>query len=139
MDRWPEEAALRALHGRMRHAAGAFAAAVPQPHLARETGQWLGTGIGSSIDFQDHRQYLPGDDPRYIDWQAYARTGHYTMKVYREEVSRVWICADLSRSMCSSTTPSGSGRWTLYFASEARCTPAPPACHAVSGTAHRGS
>ncbi len=50
-------------------------------------GAFTGAGTGSSIDFQDHRPYVPGDDPRYINWQAYARTGHYTMKLYREEVS----------------------------------------------------
>ena len=64
------------------------------------TGNWLGVGIGSSIDFQDHRPYLPGDDPRYIDWMVYARTGQYTMKLYREEVSpHVDLIVDLSASM----------------------------------------
>jgi uncharacterized protein (DUF58 family) len=63
-------------------------------------GNWLGVGAGSSIDFQDHRPYLPGDDPRYIDWRAYARTGSYTMKLYREEVSPlVDLVLDGSRSM----------------------------------------
>ena len=65
-----------------------------------EGGNWQGAGVGSSIDFQDHRPYLPGDDPRYIDWQAYARTGHYSMKLYREEVSpRVDVALDVSASM----------------------------------------
>jgi hypothetical protein len=64
------------------------------------SGNWLGVGSGSSIDFQDHRPYLPGDDPRYIDWRAYARTGTYTMKLYREEVSPlVDLVLDVSRSM----------------------------------------
>lgn len=63
-------------------------------------GNWQGAGIGSSIDFQDHRQYLPGDDPRYINWQAYARTGSYTMKLYREEVSpKIDLVLDVSASM----------------------------------------
>ena len=64
-----------------------------------ESGNWQGAGVGSSIDFQDHRPYLPGDDPRYIDWQAYARTGVYSMKLYREEVSpRVDLALDVSAS-----------------------------------------
>jgi uncharacterized protein (DUF58 family) len=64
------------------------------------SGNWLGVGAGSSIDFQDHRPYLPGDDPRYIDWRAYARTGAYTMKLYREEVSPlVDLVLDVSHSM----------------------------------------
>jgi uncharacterized protein (DUF58 family) len=54
--------------------------------LRRTSGNVPGSGAGSSIDFQDHRPYVPGDDPRHIDWQAYARSGHYTMKLYREEV-----------------------------------------------------
>jgi uncharacterized protein (DUF58 family) len=65
-----------------------------------QSGNWLGVGAGSSIDFQDHRPYLPGDDPRYIDWRAYARTGTYMMKMYREEVSpQVDLVLDASRSM----------------------------------------
>jgi uncharacterized protein (DUF58 family) len=63
-------------------------------------GNWLGAGVGSSIDFQDHRPYMPGDDPRYIDWLAYARTGSYAMKLYREEVSPlVDLVLDVSASM----------------------------------------
>jgi len=54
--------------------------------LQSRAGEFLGAGVGSSLDFQDHRAYVPGDDPRHINWQAFARTGHYTMKLYREEV-----------------------------------------------------
>lgn len=65
-----------------------------------QAGNWAGAGIGSSIDFQDHRPYVPGDDPRYINWQAYARSGHYTMKLYREEVRpQVDLLLDVSHSM----------------------------------------
>jgi len=49
-------------------------------------GDWQGAGVGDSLEFEDHRAYFPGDDPRQINWQAYARTGEYSMKVYREEV-----------------------------------------------------
>lgn len=63
-------------------------------------GNWQGIGTGSSIDFQDHRPYVPGDDPRYINWQAFARTGHYTMKLYRQEVSPAFdLLVDVSPSM----------------------------------------
>lgn len=54
--------------------------------LRRSVGHTMGAGTGSSIDFQDHRPYAPGDDPRHIDWQAYARSGQYLMKQYHEEV-----------------------------------------------------
>ncbi len=65
-----------------------------------QAGEFLGAGVGSSLDFQDHRSYAPGDDPRHINWQAYARTGHYTMKLYREEVRPVVdLVFDVSESM----------------------------------------
>jgi uncharacterized protein (DUF58 family) len=63
-------------------------------------GNWVGEGSGTSIDFQDHRPYAPGDDPRHVDWQAYARSGDYIMKVYRPEVTpAVDVVLDGSRSM----------------------------------------
>jgi uncharacterized protein (DUF58 family) len=63
-------------------------------------GNWVGAGAGSSLDFQDHRNYVPGDDPRHIHWQAYARTGALTMKLYRAEVAPfVDVAVDLSPSM----------------------------------------
>ena len=65
-----------------------------------QAGDFQGSGIGSSLDFQDHRSYMPGDDPRHINWQAYARTGHYTMKLYREEVRpMIDVVFDVSESM----------------------------------------
>jgi uncharacterized protein (DUF58 family) len=64
------------------------------------SGNWLGVGAGSSLDFQDHRNYVPGDDPRHIHWQAFARTGALTMKLYRAEVAPVVdVVVDVSPSM----------------------------------------
>ena len=72
-------------------------------------GAWQGRNQGSSIDFQDHRAYAPGDDPRHLDWAAYARTDNYAMKLFREEVSpRLDVALDVSRSM--SLTPEKEGR-----------------------------
>ncbi|HUF61966.1 MAG TPA: DUF58 domain-containing protein [Verrucomicrobiales bacterium] len=65
-----------------------------------QAGDAQGAGVGSSLDFQDHRSYVPGDDPRHINWQAYARTGQYTMKLFREEVRpMVDLLFDVSESM----------------------------------------
>src|ERR1700677_1694867 len=64
------------------------------------SGIWQGRNQGSSIDFQDHRAYAPGGDPRHLDWAAYARTNNYAMKLFREEVSpRLDVVIDVSRSM----------------------------------------
>lgn len=63
-------------------------------------GQVNGMGTGNSLDFQDQRPYVPGDDPRHINWQAFARNGSYTMKLYRQEVSpKVDLILDHSPSM----------------------------------------
>jgi uncharacterized protein (DUF58 family) len=64
------------------------------------SGGFSGRGTGSSLDFEEHRGYFPGDDLRHIDWNAYARTGHPLMKVFRDEVRPfVDIAVDLSSSM----------------------------------------
>ena len=77
-----------------------FRLPLSQQHWSGMSGAWSGKGTGSSIDFQEHREYILGDDPRHINWQAYARTGEYVMKMYREEVSPVVdILIDLSHSM----------------------------------------
>ncbi len=116
---WPD-AATRQTH----HAVGRAAAAVwSLPFRGRSwrgpSGSFAGAGLGSSIDFQDHRQYLPGDDPRYIDWQAYARTGHYSMKLYREEVSpRVDLVIDTSASMFAEASKARRTLELLYFCIE---------------------
>src|SRR4051794_41560909 len=82
-------------------------------------GNWQGTGTGSSLDFQDHRPYSPGDDPRYINWQAYARTGHYTMKLYRQEVSpAVDLVIDRSKSMFVDDEKAVRSAELLYWAIE---------------------
>lgn len=63
-------------------------------------GEFAGSGTGASMDFQDHRAYSPGDDPRHINWQAYARTGQYSMKLFREEIRPVVdLILDASPSM----------------------------------------
>ncbi len=63
------------------------------------SGGMTGAGSGVSIDFKDHRRYLIGDDPRHINWQAFARTGNPVLKVFHEEVSpQTDILVDVSAS-----------------------------------------
>ncbi|MCP4701677.1 MAG: DUF58 domain-containing protein, partial [Gammaproteobacteria bacterium] len=63
-------------------------------------GSYPGEGAGSSVEFHEFRRYVPGDDPRHVDWAAYARTGDLTVRLYREEISpHVDILLDVSRSM----------------------------------------
>lgn len=90
----------RALRLEARRCAGHLRLALRRHSWRGAMGNWGGAGTGSSIDFQDHRPYVPGDDPRYIDWAAYARSGQTIMKLYREEVSpRLDLILDMSPSM----------------------------------------
>lgn len=55
---------------------------------------------GGALEFQDHRDYHPGDDPRHLNWAAYARTGALTMKVFQQEVRpQLDLVVDASASM----------------------------------------
>ena len=55
---------------------------------------------GSSAEFSDFREYMPGDDIRAIDWNAYARLDRLYIKEYMEEKeSSVSLFIDLSKSM----------------------------------------
>ncbi len=55
---------------------------------------------GSGIEFADHREYAPGDDFRYLDWNLYARTGRLLLRLYEEEEDlSVYVLLDVSRSM----------------------------------------
>ena len=55
---------------------------------------------GGSAEFQEHRAYEPGDDPRRIDWLAFARRGEPVVKLFRsEEDVIVRLLVDVSASL----------------------------------------
>src|SRR5262249_14702544 len=63
-------------------------------------GEKNSTRKGSSLEFSDYREYLPGDDIRKIDWNAYARSERMFLKLFYEEESRpVYFVVDQSQSM----------------------------------------
>jgi len=81
-------------------AAAAFRLAMPRTPAGGRIGERLGSGTGSSLEFQDYRAYAPGDDLRHVDWPAYARSGLLAVRLYREEVApRIDLVLDVSRSM----------------------------------------
>ncbi len=132
---------LAALEAGLR-AAGAFRLAIPREALRGAAGTRSGALSGASLDFRDFREYAPGDDLRHIDWNAFARTERYTVKLYREEVApHLDILLDVSRSMDLPGTAKGAGAlrlaallagaaanaacsWRLWHAG-ADCRPAP--------------
>lgn len=55
---------------------------------------------GFSVEFAEHRQYVQGDDLRYIDWRIFGRADRLYVKEYEEETNlRCNILLDASRSM----------------------------------------
>jgi uncharacterized protein (DUF58 family) len=55
---------------------------------------------GGGIEFADHREYIHGDDLRYLDWNIYARYGDLLLKRFQEEEDlHVYILLDASPSM----------------------------------------
>jgi uncharacterized protein (DUF58 family) len=77
-----------------------YALQIPQVAASGWAGTRSGRRAGSSIDFQDYREYQPGDDLRFIDWGIYARTDRLTVKLFREEVTpHLDLIFDGSRSM----------------------------------------
>ncbi len=56
--------------------------------------------LGSSLDFAEHRPYLPGDDVRRIDWRLFARTDRFYVKEYEADTNTNFVVVlDVSRSM----------------------------------------
>lgn len=129
---------LRAIHARAREWARVLKLPFRQQRWRGHAGEFMGAGVGSSLDFQDHRVYLPGDDPRQINWQAYARTGTYTMKQYREEVRPlVDLVLDASESMFAMPDKEQRTLELLAYVLEASLqTGATVRCYAVRGQQH---
>ncbi|HDP89971.1 MAG TPA: DUF58 domain-containing protein [Thioalkalivibrio sp.] len=75
--------------------------------LAQRRQSWQGlSGLyrsgfrGRGLDFDEMRDYQPGDDIRHIDWPATARSGRAQTRLYREERERpVLLVVDLRRAM----------------------------------------
>ena len=55
---------------------------------------------GFSIEFSEHREYVPGDDLRYVDWKVYGKTDKIYLKQYEEETNLAcYLLLDISESM----------------------------------------
>lgn len=55
---------------------------------------------GFSVEFAEHRPYMPGDEIRRIDWKIYGKTDRFYVKEYEEETNlKAYIILDASASM----------------------------------------
>lgn len=84
--------------------------------------------LGLSTDFAEHRQYMPGDDLRRVDWRLYGRTDRYYLKEFEADTNTtVGVLLDISRSMnyaSAGITKLDYGRYLaaclLYFSRQQR-------------------
>src|SRR5208283_2211053 len=55
---------------------------------------------GFSVEFSEHRKYVPGDDLKDLDWGVYAKTDKYYLKKFQAETNVTgYLAMDLSASM----------------------------------------
>jgi len=74
--------------------------------LARQVVEGFCSGLhrsphkGFSVEFKQHRQYVPGDEIRRIDWRVFGRSDRHYIREYEEETNlRATLLLDLSGSM----------------------------------------
>ena len=82
--------------------------------LARTPMEGSVTGLhksphrGSSVEFAEYRNYVPGDDIRRLDWRVFARTDRFFLKEYEAETNlRCYFVLDASGSMKFGQAPGG--------------------------------
>ncbi|MFT7620828.1 MAG: hypothetical protein ACI97A_004486 [Planctomycetota bacterium] len=64
------------------------------------SGQHRSPYKGSSVEFREHREYVPGDDVRFLDWKVYGKSDRFYIKEYEEETNlKAYIVLDTSESM----------------------------------------
>ena len=64
------------------------------------TGMHKSPIFGQSVEFVQHREYVPGDDLRHVDWMVWSKTDRYYVKQYEAETNlRSYVVVDASESM----------------------------------------
>ena len=92
---------------------------LPRLALRGGAGSRLGSRAGESLEFQEYRDYTPGDDLRNLDWNILARTEREVVKVRREEVAPVIeIFRDRSASMDVPPAKTDCADWLFGLVSE---------------------
>jgi len=72
---------------------------------------------GFSVEFTEHRQYMPGDELKRIDWKVYAKTDRFFIREYEEETNlRAYLVLDASGSMSYTTGKITKLEYASYLA-----------------------
>lgn len=83
-------------------------------------GRYRSAFRGTGLEFEEVREYTPGDDVRHIDWNVTARAGRPFIKVFREERElTTMLLVDVSGSMRFGAIPGVSERAKISLAAEA--------------------
>ena len=62
--------------------------------------------VGAGLEFADHRDYVPGDDLRYLDWNLYGRLERRALRLYEEDEDlSIDVLVDASASMALGRPP----------------------------------
>ena len=62
--------------------------------------------FGQSVEFRQHREYVPGDEARHIDWKVWSKTDKYYVKLFEEDTDlRTTLLVDGSESMAYGSGP----------------------------------
>ncbi len=73
---------------------------VRRPMDGSKQGLHRSPAFGSSVEFAEYREYIPGDPISQIDWPVYARSDRYVIRRFHEDVSiRCFVLLDISGSM----------------------------------------
>ena len=73
---------------------------VHRPMDGSNQGLHRSPAFGSSVEFAEYREYMPGDPISQIDWPVYARSDRYVIRRFHEDVSiRCYVLLDISGSM----------------------------------------
>jgi uncharacterized protein (DUF58 family) len=111
------------LDGRL--AAARYGLSIPRASFLDPAGSSLGLRAGASLEFMDHREYVPGDDLRRVDWNAFARTDRLTVKLYRSEVYPFAdVIIDCTKSLALADTaklPAALGLAALFCQAADNC------------------
>src|SRR3954447_20673379 len=68
--------------------------------LGRMKGERRSKRKGQSVEFADYRNYVVGDDFRFLDWNLYARLDRLFIRLFQEEEDlQINVLIDLSKSM----------------------------------------
>ena len=73
---------------------------VRRPMDGSNQGLHRSPAFGSSVEFAEYREYMPGDPISQIDWPVYARSDRYVIRRFHEDVSiRCHVILDISGAM----------------------------------------